>query len=106
MLTGIDPVVELPELNTPLVTSEVNWIYDPSPCISEMTNKFDICVREHPIRTKLPASLPPAQRNNWYDWSWVIGGEVPDSFHAICSNSPPTAEAPAEGDVNSTSANA
>ena len=27
MLMGTVPVVELPELNTPLVTSEVNWIY-------------------------------------------------------------------------------
>ena len=27
MLTGAVPDDELPELNTPLVTSEVNWIY-------------------------------------------------------------------------------
>ena len=31
MLTGIVPDDELPELNTPLVTSGANWIYCPGP---------------------------------------------------------------------------
>lgn len=61
MLTGTVPDDELPELNTPLVTSGVNWV-------------------------KLPALLPPAQRNTWNDWRSLIGGEVPESFHANCNN--------------------
>ena len=36
----------------------------------------------------------------------MIGGAVPDSCHAICRSWPPTDVAPAEGEVNLTSANA
>lgn len=58
------------------------------------------------VRTKLVASFPPAHRNSWYVKRSLIGGEVPDSFHATFRTCPPASVAPAEGVVNSTSANA
>jgi hypothetical protein len=51
----------------------------------------------------LETSLPPAQRNNWYDANSEILGDVPDSSHDIEIVGPVTV-APATGDVNLTSA--
>ena len=45
MLTGTVPVVELPELKTPLVTSGVNWIYIQTPYQSNCHQIFEHFLR-------------------------------------------------------------
>jgi hypothetical protein len=51
------------------------------------------------------ASLPPAQRNNWYVVRSEIDGATPESVHVIDSVPPPVYEWPATGVENLTSAN-